>query len=142
MTPFPPPTPDRSPARRAHWLWLWGPVLVYGALIFSLSSASDLPDLPTGFSDKAAHMLLYCGLGFLLARALAGGLGRPVPLWVPPLVVLVAVAYGVSDEVHQFFVPRRQFDLLDLAADAAGAGLGAGVLWLWGIIARPGDALR
>ncbi len=117
-------------------------MLVYGALIFSLSSASDLPNLPKGFSDKAAHLLLYSGLGFLLARALAGGLRRRVPAWVPPLVVLLAVAYGVSDEVHQFFVPRRHFDLLDLTADAIGAGLGAGLLWLWGIIAKPGDALR
>jgi len=117
-------------------------VVLYGILIFSLSSASNLPDLPKGFTDKVAHLLLYCGLGFLLARALAGGLGQRVPAWVPPLVVLLSVAYGVSDEVHQFFVPNRQFDLLDLAADAAGAALGAGALWLWGIIARPGDALR
>lgn len=117
-------------------------MILYGALIFSLSSASDLPDLPSGLSDKAAHLLLYGGLGFLLARAMAGGLGRAVPLWVPPLVVLLSVAYGVSDEIHQLFVPSRQFDLLDLAADAIGAALGSGALWLWGIIARPGDALR
>jgi VanZ family protein len=117
-------------------------VLVYALVIFGLSSASNLPELPKGVSDKLAHLVLYCGFGFLLARALAGGVGRPVPAWVPPLVVLLAVSYGLSDELHQFFVPRRHFDLLDLAADATGAGLGAGALWLWGIIARLGDALR
>lgn len=141
MTSSPSRARPRDPDR-PHWLWLWGPVLVYAAIIFSLSSASHLPDLPRGLSDKGAHLLLYCGFGFLIARALAGGLGRPVPLWVLPFVVLLAVAYGVSDELHQLFVPRRHFDLLDLAADAIGASLGAGVLWLWGIIARPGDALR
>lgn len=121
---------------------MWGPVVLYGILIFSLSSASDLPDLPEALTDKVGHLLLYCGFGFLLARALVGGLGQKVPLWVPPLVVLLSVAYGLSDEVHQLFVPNRQFDLLDLAADAAGSALGAGALWAWGIIARPGDALR
>jgi VanZ family protein len=133
--------PDRRTLSPARLLWLWGPVVLYAALIFALSSASDLPSLPDGISDKAAHLMLYSGFGFLLARALAGGLGRVVPAWVLPLVVVAAVLYGLSDEMHQLFVPSRQFDLLDLAADAAGAGLGAGVLWLWGIIARPGDAL-
>lgn len=135
-------TPARRDPARPHWLWLWGPVVLYAALIFGLSSSSNLPDLPKGLNDKGAHLLLYCGFGFLLARALAGGLGRRVPAWVLPFVVLLAMAYGVSDEVHQLFVPHRQFDLLDLAADAAGALLGAGLLWVWGIIAGPGDALR
>ena len=123
-------------------MFLWGPVLAYALLIFALSSASDLPDLPERLSDKLAHVLLYSGLGFLLARALAGGRGRPVPGWAPPLVVLLAMLYGLSDEVHQLFVPRRRFDLLDLLADAVGAGLGAAAVWLWGILSRPGDAFR
>ncbi|HSK11514.1 MAG TPA: VanZ family protein [Vicinamibacterales bacterium] len=130
------------PGSRPHWVFLWGPVLAYALLIFALSSASDLPDLPERLSDKLAHVLLYSGLGFLLARALAGGLGRPVPGWAPPLVVLLAMLYGLSDEVHQLFVPRRRFDLLDLLADAVGAGLGAAAVWLWGILSRPGDAFR
>ncbi len=44
--------------------------------------------------------------------------------------------YGVSDEVHQLFVPRRQFDVRDLAADAVGAGARPAAWWLWGIIVR------
>ena len=53
-------------------------------------------------------------------------LGKPV----------IAAAYGASDEWHQFFVPGRQSDWHDLAADAAGAAAVAGALWAWGIIAR------
>jgi len=137
-----PAEPDRAASPRTCWLWLWGPVILYAVIIFGLSSASDLPPLPPRITDKMAHIALYSGLGFLLARALAGGFGRSVPPWVPPLVVLLALLYGVSDEIHQLFVPRRTFDYFDMVADAVGAGLGAGALWLWGIISRPGDALR
>jgi len=123
-------------------LLLWFPVAGYALLIFLLSSASDLPSLPGGMSDKAAHALIYSGLGFLLARAIAGGLGRPLPPWTLPIATLLAVAYGVTDEFHQLFVPGRHFDLGDLAADGAGAAAGAVAMWLWGIICRFYDALR
>ncbi len=129
----------RQPTSRtlaSERLRLWGPVLIYCALIFVLSSVSEVPALPRGISDKWAHTLLYSGLGFLMARALAGGLGRPVPLRVVVIVVLFAGGYGLSDEVHQLFVPRREFDLKDMAADVAGGGIGSGLLWLWSILLR------
>lgn len=130
---------SRTPA--SERLGLWGPVLIYCALIFFLSSVSEVPALPGGISDKTAHTLLYSGLGFLVARALTGGLGRPVPLRVVVIVVLFAGCYGLSDEVHQLFVPRREFDLKDMAADVAGGGIGSGLLWLWSILRRFRHAL-
>lgn len=39
------------------------------------------------------------------------------------LVVLFCVLYGVTDEVHQLFVPERTADWLDLRNDAIGASL-------------------
>ncbi len=45
--------------------------------------------------------------------------------------VIFAIAYGVSDEVHQWFVPRRSFDPWDLVADAAGAVLAGYALHRW-----------
>ncbi len=85
-------------------------------------------------SDKDAHAGLYAGLGFLVTRALAKGLTKPVHAWMALAAVVFAALYGVSDECHQLFVPRRQFELLDMAADAVGGMLGAGALWLWSII--------
>lgn len=123
----------RTVATRA--VALWGPVAAYCVLIFLLSSSSHLPDLPHGFSDKNAHLLLYSGLGFLVARAVAGGVGRPFAGWTIAVAVAVSVLYGLTDEAHQLFVPRRHFDLMDLAADGIGASVGAALLWLWGIIA-------
>ena len=47
--------------------------MVYMAAIFYVSSLHQAP-LPPGLSDKPAHAFGYTGLGFVIARALAGGL--------------------------------------------------------------------
>ena len=43
------------------------------------------------------------------------------------MTVLAVLAYGVSDELHQAFVPRRSPDVMDVLADLAGGALGAGL---------------
>ena len=106
------------------------------ALIFGLSSISHPPDLPSGVSDKGGHAVLYCGLGALLMRALAGGFGRPVSARTALAAVVLSVLYGVTDEVHQHFVPPRRMEWLDLAADAAGASAAAVSLYIIGSAQR------
>jgi VanZ family protein len=104
------------------------PVVIYMALIFALSSISRPPDLPSGLGDKFGHTLLYAGLGILLARALAGGLTERLTLSRAAAAVMYSVLYGVTDEIHQMFVPPRHPDLADLAADALGATVGVAML--------------
>ena len=85
------------------------------ALIFFLSS---LPGSAAGIPppwDKLAHALEYALLAFLLGR----GLGR----WDG--AVALAVLYGLSDELHQRYVPGREASAGDLLADAVGALIGA-----------------
>lgn len=103
------------------------------AVIFYVSSLHEAP-LPEGLSDKSAHWLGYTGFSVTLVRALAGGLGRRIAARTAMFAVLLAVAYGVSDEFHQMFVPGRSAELADLGADAMGAIVGAGASWAWGII--------
>lgn len=98
--------------------------------IFVLSSMSETPPLPDGF-DKNLHALLYAGLAALLVRALAGGWFRTVTLLTVCSAVLIAAVYGVTDEIHQWFVPSRQPDVWDVVADTAGAALAAIVLYVW-----------
>ena len=96
---------------------LWLPVVAWAALIFVLSSVETL-DTGLGGVDyalrKLGHMAEYAVLGALLAR----GIGRPLPAF------LVGVAYAVSDEVHQHFVPGRHGTPIDVAIDAVGVAVG------------------
>jgi len=44
-------------------------------------------------------------------------------------IITVAIAYGITVEVVQyFFIPNRSFDLTDWAADIVGSFIG---FWLW-----------
>ena len=92
--------------QNSHRLPLWAPVALYMVFIFWLSSISRPPDLPRGVSDKAAQGSWYCGLGALLVRARAGGWRRPVTLRIAAGAIVVATLYGISDEIHQYFVPQ------------------------------------
>jgi VanZ family protein len=102
-------------------LRLWLPVVAWAALIFALSS---IPDLGTGLGGwdlllrKIAHAAEYAVLGALLQRALSR----------PGLALAIGIAYAVSDELHQFFVPGRTGSPLDVVLDAAGVMVGV-ALW-------------
>ena len=109
---------------------LWGPVLLVMGLIFFFSSLPDPGGPPGGISDKTAHVLIYAALGASLVRALAGG---RITAMTPTRILLAAALgtlYGVSDEIHQHFVPPRTPDILDVAADAVGALVGAMLMTL------------
>lgn len=108
-----------------RFLLLWGPVLAIMALIFFASSLSDPGAPPGGLSDKAAHFVAYAALGASLIRALARGRSAAMTPGRIGLAAALGAVYGLSDELHQRFVPDRSPELLDLAADAAGALAGA-----------------
>jgi VanZ family protein len=97
-------------------LRLWAPVVVWAAVIFGLSSISDLG---TGLGTwdlvlrKIAHAAEFALLGALLARALRND-----------RAFLAGVAYAASDELHQHFVPGRVGSPLDVAIDGVGVALG------------------
>jgi VanZ family protein len=115
-------------------LWLWGPVIAYMAAIFSVSSVSDTPSLPGGPSDKLLHVIVYAGLAVLAVRALAGGLNKRVSVRTAWLALAVTVGYGVTDELHQYFVPLRTMDALDIAADAVGGAAAVFAMYVRDII--------
>jgi VanZ family protein len=120
------------PLRRASRVWSalvsWGPVVLWAGLIFTLSSFSGgtLPSLPIPHADKLAHAGVYGVLALALLRALHGT-RWPVTLRYV-VTVGAALTYGISDELHQSFVPDRSVEALDVAADGVGAAL-ACALW-------------
>jgi VanZ family protein len=120
-------------------LWLWGPVALYALAIFVESSISRVPALPSGFTDKDAHALLYAGLAVLILRALSGGRWLAAATASGAAAVGLAALYGISDEFHQRFVPGRTADVFDWFADVVGASLGVVAVLVIARIARRTD---
>jgi VanZ family protein len=82
--------------------------------------AEQVPLVPP---DKLAHFYMYFVLGALAYLA------RPKPLTLP---LIFCPLYGLSDEIHQLFIPYRQFDWFDLLADAIGSTTAILVVAIWG----------
>jgi len=109
-----------------RFLKYWFPVIAYAALIFIFSSISQ-PILSVElFShfDKLCHFLEYGILGFLLIRALGSSGMNKAGLSLRIAAIVLAVAYGVTDELHQYFVPGRSMEFMDILSDALGAFTG------------------
>jgi VanZ family protein len=123
-----------APRPRRSRLALWWPALAWAALLFTLSSFSRLPSPPGGITDKHEHALGYGVLSAFVLRGLSGATLAGVSGGTAAGAALLATAYGVTDELHQSFVPGRDASVLDLAADAVGAVGAAGALWAWAII--------
>lgn len=110
------------------------------AFIFGASSIPDLGPLPAGVSAVTGHGIGYALLGALLLRALAGGRLDGVTWSRAIAAILLATLYGVSDELHQTFVPGRSADRFDVLADCLGATLAVTVFGVaararaWGIL--------
>jgi len=116
---------------RKQFLLVYGmPLLLYCMLIFWLSAQSDPGHLsPVAIPDKIAHLIEYAGFGFLLLRLLSAL--EPEGEVVKHLIWVLsgALLYGLSDEIHQYYVPGREFSWMDLLADGAGGYFGAR-LWM------------
>ena len=93
---------------------------IYMGLIFYLSSYPMEMKVPT-FSgwDKVVHAVVY---GILAAMVYLGLQEMEVG---GPYLILVAFGisffYGIFNEIHQYFVPWREADVLDVMANGIGA---------------------
>ena len=110
----------------------WTPPVAYAAMIFYLSSLSHpeeyLPSLFSTLSDKLLHALEYGALGVLSYRAFRFAASPWAARHALVLAIAASVLYGLSDELHQAFVPFREADVWDLLADTAGASV---AVWGW-----------
>jgi VanZ family protein len=97
----------------------WIISLLYMGLIFVLSSF-PLPMKAPSFllADKLAHLLEFGLLASLIYFGLKKSGVRSHPIFIP---FLIASLYGISDEIHQYFVPGRDTDLFDAVANAVGS---------------------
>ena len=119
----------RLSARRRNWLLI---ALAIAAAIF-LQSSRPSPDLGSASAGELASMIAHLTLYASLAFALVNALSNPRLAAVAGMALL-ALVYGVSDEVHQSFVDARTGSLGDVGLDAIGSAAGAllGRRWLMG----------
>ncbi len=117
-------------ANLPRWLRDGLPLLLWLALIFFMSSQQRLLDIKNGADEKlfykSAHFLAYAVLTWLWWRALSPRREITWPLLTAALAL--TVLYGISDEIHQLYVPGRIGRVADVLFDIAG-GL-AMILWL------------
>jgi len=95
------------------------------AAIFYASSlpGSHIPHLFLS-QDIYYHTAAYSALGFLFSRALkktCKSLSRKKRV---VFTVIFGIIYGISDEVHQYFVPGRSVSATDLSVDAIATFIG------------------
>lgn len=104
----------------------WLPVIIWALIIFKLSSGS-LPTVGESYWDdfafkKFSHIFFYAVFGVLNYRAL---------LQYPKMrantvfmAIFISFLYGISDEIHQSFIPGRGPHIRDVLFDTIGATLG------------------
>lgn len=96
----------------------------YLLIIFIESSfpSDDFPDLNLTLADKYVHFIIYFGLCLLFFYSLKNQ-SKFIKLQQYPLTFsfIFTSLYGVTDELHQYFVPGRTSDVLDWTADTIGA---------------------
>ena len=109
--------------------WYWGPVVGLAGVIFYLSALSHPEDqLPLFLfkevSDKVLHAVEYGILALFCYRAFRWASGPVVAQQAAMLAIVTASVFGVTDEVHQLFVPFRESSWQDWLADTVGAVIG------------------
>lgn len=125
--------PEGADETRMRWPLVMA-TASWAAIIFAASSVPG-SGVPSGFGG-VAHYAEYAVFGALLRLVLATTPGHPEPVLS---ATAAASAYGVTDEIHQAFVPMRTPDPVDWAVDTMGALSGA---WLAGVFLRAVRARR
>ena len=110
----------------------WLPLILYCLFIYIQSDHPSPEQIPTfPYADKLLHATAYGIMGILFYRAYQT---LRIKNNIQLLMVLSAVSaslYGISDEIHQSFVPFRQAEVADVIADTIGAFSG---VWLYRLL--------
>ena len=107
-----------------HFSFYWLPVIIYMAFIFYLSSLSNpiktlTPKDLYHYLDLPRiiyHIIEYATLSLLLYRAL-----KIKSKYPQSLAIIISAFYGITDEIHQNFVPGRIPSIYDALINIFGA---------------------
>jgi VanZ family protein len=102
---------------RNNWI-AWVIVVFLAGFIFYISSLSGEPVPQVGFPLKAViyHLGVFFLFAFFLMIACSRGKEKD---WIF-FSLIFSVFYGISDELHQYFVPGRHASFGDVFLDFTG----------------------
>ena len=109
-------------AKLRNFLVCWLPLILYCLAIYIQSgrpSPKSIPDVR--FLDKILHFCAYGVLGILFFRAYNTLALKSDKNLLILISIASAILYGISDEIHQYFVPFRQADIMDVIANSIGS---------------------
>jgi VanZ family protein len=110
------------PIKLKRFVFYWLPLILYCLFIYIQSanpSPEQIPSFP--FVDKVLHFVAYGIMGILFYRAYQTLRIKDNIQMLMLLSVTSASLYGISDEIHQSFVPFREAEVADVIADVIGA---------------------
>jgi VanZ family protein len=103
------------------WKYYLPPLLLAGFIFWnSARSRIYIPKFDFVPMDKVGHFGIYFILGYLLTRMLCAGDVNKLTKSVFIGAIILGSLYGMSDEIHQMFVPGRNADIADWIADTLG----------------------
>ena len=92
------------------------------------------------YPDKFEHLILYMFFGLLLHLTIRNS--RNFSKYASSFSVLIGTLYGISDEIHQFFVPFRSPSATDLLADFLGLILAQFLFFSYKNVAKKASSFR
>lgn len=103
---------------------IWFLIFLYMGLIFYFSSLSYPPQPIKGGYEHMAILEHVIEFGILGALLLPGFRSLGCNKYALFFAILVGIFYGISDEIHQAFVPMRDASFLDVIVDSVGTIVG------------------
>lgn len=121
---------DRPGGRRTKkWIVQWAPTVIWMLLIFAGSAWPETPALARqGNIDKVIHLFTYGVLVALLQRSLVLSRTNRDFRYCVWLAAVGTALYGLLVELYQIWVPGRNFQWTDLAANCVGIAIGLTVV--------------
>jgi len=93
--------------------------LLIASIMFYISSLSFSSTISYGIPSLNSilyHITSFFFLSFFLSISLIRGKYKKLF----PITIVIAIIYGFSDELHQFFVPGRSCTYIDVSFDTIG----------------------
>lgn len=111
------------------WKWIFRVLpILYMGIIWTLSSfpanaVVELPDLSLdSFIKESMHLIEFAILYLLIVFAMHTT-KIPFSKRINLVCAVIACLYGVTDEIHQSFVPARSATLIDVVKDVTGVAI-------------------